>query len=171
MPIFDAVLTFDATGNDHPLRPRVPQRPVPALRVDACPAATSSARRWRGVCRGAFVTRSRKSPPVSKGASLRPMDNCNDSQEAMARSSPHTTPSREVLRSRTQCPGCGKVMTYHALAYKHRCPRIPFTWDGKKQKQIAALEARIRARVAAMPEPHAVAEQAVADAMPVPIPA
>ena len=62
-------------------------------------------------------------------------------------------------------------MTYHALAYKHRCPRIPFTWDGKKQKQIAALEARIRARVAAMPEPHAVAEQAVADAMPVPIPA
>ncbi len=67
-------------------------------------------------------------------------------------------------------------MTYHALAYKHRCPRVPFTWDGRKQKQIAVLEARIRARVAAMPlcgapealpEAQAVAErQAVADATP-----
>jgi len=45
-------------------------------------------------------------------------------------------------------------MTYHALAYKHVCPRIPNTQEGKRRKQIAALDARIQARVLARPVPH-----------------
>ena len=94
-----------------------------------------------------------------------------ESLESMARS-PAQTPSREVLRTRTQCPGCGKILTYHALAYKHRCPRVPDTWDGKKRKQIAALEARIQARVQAMPVPPALADEAQVPECPAePIPA
>ena len=87
------------------------------------------------------------------------MDICCESQEAMTH---RLTPSREVLRSRTQCPGCSKVLTYHALAYKHKCPRVPSTWDGKKQRQIQALQARINARIQAMPEPQVIPEHVVA---------
>jgi hypothetical protein len=82
---------------------------------------------------------------------------CCEPQEDMT---PRLTPSREVLRTRTQCPGCGKVITYHALAYKHKCPRIPNTWEGKKQRQLAALHARINARIPAS-EPQAMPEPAV----------
>ena len=83
---------------------------------------------------------------------------CYEPQEHMT---PRLTPSREVLRSRTQCPGCGKTITFHALAYKHKCPRIPNTWEGKKQRQLAALHARINARIPA-PEPQVIPEPAVA---------
>ena len=27
----------------------------------------------------------------------------------------------EALRERTTCPGCGKVLSRHALLYKHQC--------------------------------------------------
>ena len=87
------------------------------------------------------------------------MNICHESQETMAR---QTTPSREVLRTRTQCPGCGKVITYHSLAYKHSCPLVPNTWDGKKQKQIAALEARINARIRVTPETQVILEHVAA---------
>ena len=83
---------------------------------------------------------------------------CCEPQEHMT---PRLTPSREVLRTRTQCPGCGKVITFHALAYRHKCPRIPNTWEGKKQRQLAALHARINARIP-VPEPQVIPEPAVA---------
>jgi len=54
---------------------------------------------------------------------------------------PTCNPLREVVT----CPGCGKQMKYHALAYKHRCAASPAS---KRRKTIAALEARVAARIA-----------------------
>ena len=74
-------------------------------------------------------------------------------------------PSREVLRQRTTCPGCGVYITYHALAYKHNCPRVP-NWgsrEARRQRQIESLQATIKARIDAMPAP--------ADPAPAAIPA
>jgi len=83
---------------------------------------------------------------------------CCEPQEHMT---PRLAPSREVLRTRTQCPGCGKVITFHALAYRHKCPFVPNTWEGRMQRQIAALHARINARIPAS-EPQVIPEPAVA---------
>ena len=94
---------------------------------------------------------------VSKFQRAAVMDCCEPREHMTARQ----TPSREVLRTRTNCPGCDKVITYHALAYKHKCPRVPNTWEGKKQRQLAALHARINARIPAS-EPQAIPEPAVA---------
>jgi hypothetical protein len=94
---------------------------------------------------------------VSQSQRAAVMD-CCEPQEDMT---PRLTVSREVLRTRTNCPGCGKVITYHALAYRHRCPRMPNTLEGKKQRQLAALHARINARIPA-PEPQVIPEPAVA---------
>ncbi len=50
-------------------------------------------------------------------------------------------PSRDILRARRACPGCGVSMTYHALCYKHRCRGGP---DAKRTRR---LEQRIEKRL------------------------
>jgi hypothetical protein len=92
-----------------------------------------------------------KSPYISKGTSREKMLDCDETRTPME--AQQISPSRDVLRTRTPCPGCGKLMTYHALAYKHLCPRVPHTREGKRLKQIAALKARIQARIQARPVP------------------
>ena len=64
---------------------------------------------------------------------------------------PTCNPLREVVT----CPGCGKQMKYHALAYKHRCAASPAS---KRRKTIAALEARVAARI----QPRAVETEGIA---------
>lgn len=68
---------------------------------------------------------------------------------------PTCAPSKEALRQKTQCPGCGKTLSYHALAYKHRCPKIWGFSDHtvRKERSIKALQARISAKFAAEPVP------------------
>ena len=53
-------------------------------------------------------------------------------------------PSRDILRSRRACPGCGVSMTYHALCYKHRCRGGP---DAKRKRRLEQLDARIEKRL------------------------
>ena len=53
-------------------------------------------------------------------------------------------PSRDILRARRACPGCGVSMTYHALCYKHRCRGGP---DAKRKKRLEQLDARIEKRL------------------------
>ena len=53
-------------------------------------------------------------------------------------------PSRDILRSRRACPGCGVSMTYHALCYKHRCRGGP---DAKRKKRLEQLDERIEKRL------------------------
>ena len=60
----------------------------------------------------------------------------------MATSKRH--PSRDILRSRRACPGCGVSMTYHALCYKHRCRGGP---DAKRKKRLEQLDVRIEKRL------------------------
>ena len=121
--------------------PRAPQNlPGPCVARVCCPL------------RSVFVPQN-----ISQFQRAAVMDCCEPHEDM----TPRLTPSREVLRTRTNCPGCGKTITFHALAYKHNCPRIPNTWEGKKQRQIAALHARIKARIPAS-EPQAIPEPAVA---------
>ena len=54
---------------------------------------------------------------------------------------PH--PSRDILRARRACPGCGIEMTYHALTYKHRCRGGP---EAKRRRRLEKLDARIERR-------------------------
>ena len=82
-------------------------------------------------------------------------------------------PSREVLRQRTTCPGCGVYITYHALAYKHRCPRVP-NWnsrEARRQRQIESLQATINARIDAMPMPANIPVERLAERLADPAPA
>jgi len=66
---------------------------------------------------------------------------------------PACNPLREVVT----CPGCGKQMKFHALAYRHRCAPSPAS---KRRKRIAALDARVAARI----QPRAVETRAVGSA-------
>ena len=52
--------------------------------------------------------------------------------------------SREILRARRACPGCGITMSYHALSYKHRCKGSP---DAKRRRRLEQLDARIEQRL------------------------
>ena len=53
-------------------------------------------------------------------------------------------PSRDILRARRACPGCGVTMTYHALTYKHRCRGGP---DAKRRRRLEQLDERIERRL------------------------
>ena len=53
-------------------------------------------------------------------------------------------PSRDILRARRACPGCGVSMTYHALCYKHRCRGGP---DAKRRRRLEQLDVRIEKRL------------------------
>ena len=55
-------------------------------------------------------------------------------------------PSREILRARRACPGCGITMSYHALSYKHRCKGSPET---KRTRRLEQLDVRIEQRLGA----------------------
>ena len=53
-------------------------------------------------------------------------------------------PSREILRVRRACPGCGITMSYHALSYKHECKGPP---DAKRRRRLQQLDVRIEKRL------------------------
>ena len=53
-------------------------------------------------------------------------------------------PSREILRVRRDCPGCGISMSYHALSYKHRCKGSP---EAKRKRRLQQLDVRIEQRL------------------------
>ena len=53
-------------------------------------------------------------------------------------------PSRDILRARRACPGCGITMTYHALTYKHRCRGGP---EAKRRRRLQQLDMRIERRL------------------------
>ena len=53
-------------------------------------------------------------------------------------------PSRDILRVRRACPGCGVTMTYHALTYKHNCRGGP---DAKRRRRLEQLDVRIERRL------------------------
>ena len=55
-------------------------------------------------------------------------------------------PSREILRVRRECPGCGIYMSYHALSYKHKCKGSP---DAKRKRRLQQLDVRIEQRLGA----------------------
>ena len=55
-------------------------------------------------------------------------------------------PSREILRARRACPGCGITMSYHALSYKHRCRGGP---EAKRRRRLEQLDMRIERRLGA----------------------
>ena len=55
-------------------------------------------------------------------------------------------PSREILRVRRECPGCGIYMSYHALSYKHRCKGSP---EAKRKRRLQQLDVRIEQRLGA----------------------
>ena len=75
-----------------------------------------------------------------------------DVREAMAERS---WPCREVLRSKTRCPGCDIAISRHALLYKHRCPRVPGSGDPetKRRRLQERMDARIAAKFQAAPGP------------------
>ena len=52
--------------------------------------------------------------------------------------------SRDILRARRACPGCGITMTYHALTYKHKCHGGP---EAKRRRRMEQLDARIERRL------------------------
>ena len=54
--------------------------------------------------------------------------------------------SREILRVRRDCPGCGITMSYHALSYKHRCKGPP---EAKRRRRLQQLDVRIEQRLGA----------------------
>ncbi len=54
--------------------------------------------------------------------------------------------SREILRARRACPGCGITMSYHAVSYKHECTGPP---DAKRRRRLEQLDARIEQRLGA----------------------
>ena len=49
-------------------------------------------------------------------------------------------PSRDILRARRACPGCGITMSYHALSCKHRCRGGP---EAKRRRRLEQLDVRI----------------------------
>ena len=53
-------------------------------------------------------------------------------------------PSRDILRARRACPGCGVTMTYHALSYKHKCRGGQ---DAKRRRRLEQLDVRIERRL------------------------
>ena len=53
-------------------------------------------------------------------------------------------PSRDILRARRACPGCGVTMTYHALCNKHRSRGGP---DAKRRRRLEQLDERIEQRL------------------------
>ena len=53
-------------------------------------------------------------------------------------------PSRDILRARRACPGCGIIMTYHALTYKNRCRGGP---EAKRRRRLQQLDMRIERRL------------------------
>ena len=53
-------------------------------------------------------------------------------------------PSRDILRARRACPGCGVTMTYHALTYKHRCRGGQ---EAKRKRRLEQLDERIERRL------------------------
>ena len=55
-------------------------------------------------------------------------------------------PSRDILRARRACPGCGITMSYHALSYKHRCRGGT---DAKRRRRLEQLDVRIERRLGA----------------------
>ena len=55
-------------------------------------------------------------------------------------------PSRDILRARRACPGCGITMSYHALSYKHRCRGGP---EAKRRRRLEQLDVRIERRLGA----------------------
>ena len=56
-------------------------------------------------------------------------------------------PCRNLLRERRQCPGCGLEMSYHALAYKHKCKQLPADPASKRRRRLDQLDARIQRRL------------------------
>ena len=52
--------------------------------------------------------------------------------------------SRELLRTKTECPGCGATMQYRTLAYKHRCPKNPSDSErlAEREKRMKKLQQR-----------------------------
>ena len=59
----------------------------------------------------------------------------------------HRYPCRSLLRERRLCPGCGLEMSYHALAYKHRCKQLPADPASKRRRRLEQLDARIQRRL------------------------
>eukprot|EP00973_Karenia_brevis_P040645 5623055-Karenia_brevis.AAC.1 len=56
-------------------------------------------------------------------------------------------PCRNLLRERRLCPGCGLEMSYHALAYKHKCKQLPADPASKRRRRPDQLDARIQRRL------------------------
>ena len=88
-----------------------------------------------------------RSPALDETAAMRKRADKQFSMEAtvgatMAATKRH--PSRDILRARRACPGCGVTMTYHALTYKHRCRGGP---DAKRRRRLEQLDARIERRL------------------------
>ena len=90
------------------------------------------------------------------------LTDAQDTQDTQAMAVKKLPPSGGGLRQGTQCPGCGKFLTFHALAYKHKCPRVRgyHTDEARRQRQLESLQARINARIESMPEPPAPIEVA-----------
>ena len=88
-----------------------------------------------------------RSPALDETAAMRKRADKQFSMEAtvgatMAATKRH--PSRDILRARRACPGCGVSMTYHALCYKHRCRGGP---DAKRRRRLEQLDERIERRL------------------------
>ena len=88
-----------------------------------------------------------RSPALDKTAAMRKRADKQLSMEAtvgatMAAKKRH--PSRDILRARRACQGCGITMTYHALTYKHRCHGGP---ESKRRRRQEQLDARIERRL------------------------
>ena len=48
-------------------------------------------------------------------------------------------PSRQALRSKTDCPVCGAYISYHALLYRHKCPTTACGHDTQVERAVNKL--------------------------------
>jgi len=71
-------------------------------------------------------------------------------------------PCRTILRERRVCPGCGLEMSYHALAYKHKCKQLPTDPESKRRRRLEQLDARIQQRLGFAAKSGAQSEELVA---------
>ena len=90
-----------------------------------------------------------RSPALDETDAMRKRADKQFSMEATVGATMATTtrhPSRDILRVRRACPGCGITMSYHALSYKHRCRGGP---DAKRRRRLEQLDVRMERRLGA----------------------
>ena len=66
---------------------------------------------------------------VSPPAESQPLAGSSDTPPKQSR-----YPSRQALRTKTNCPGCGVHISYHALLYRHKCPKTACDLDTQVEK-------------------------------------